>query len=131
MSWNDYDDYADIRIQRRERQREGPREGQSGIGVISLITSLVTAMLIAVLFALVMIVSLGPNGPPPDDDPKMIMIVLGFLLCLGAALIGLVLGIVGSIQPHRGILCAVFGAVFNGVILVGALLLICAGVMFG
>jgi hypothetical protein len=131
MSWHDDDDdYDDIRIRRRPR-RSREREGQSGIGVISLLTSIVTGVLIAVLFVFVMIISVGPNGPPPDDDPKVIMIGLGFLASMGAALIGLVLGIVGSIQPHRGILCAILGAVFNALILFGVIGLICTGILFG
>ena len=118
-------------VRRGDGRQSGEREGQSGIGIISLLTSVITAMLIAVLFVVVVIISVGPNGPPPDNDPKMVMIGLGFLTCLGAALIGLVLGIVGSIQPHRGILCAILGAVFNALILLGVSGLICAGLAIG
>ena len=133
MGWNDDyddDDYGDIRMGGRDRDRAEPPTSQSGIGIISLITSVVAGVMLAVLIVAAVVISAGPN-PPPDNDPKMVMIVLGLIASLAAALIGLILGIIGCIQPHRGILCAVLGSIFNALILLGVIGLICAGVMFG
>jgi hypothetical protein len=45
--------------------------------------------------------------------------------------IGVVLGVVGSMQPDRAALCGILGSVFNLLILSGTAGLICLGLALG
>jgi hypothetical protein len=127
MGWRDDYDYDDIKLDRHEH---GPKS-QSGIGITSLLISVVVGALLVVLIVVATLIAVGQNGQVNDQDPLAVVVGLGILFGLGGALVGLVLGVVGSLQSDRKILCAVLGAIFNTLILVGVIGLICTGVMLG
>ena len=127
MGWRDDHDYDDIRI---GRHRDDPKS-QSGIGIISLLTSIVVGALLVVLIVVATLIAVGQNGQVNDKDPLAVVVGLGILLGLGGALVGLVLGVVGALQTDRNILCAVLGAIFNALIVLGVIGLACMGAMAG
>ena len=71
------------------------------------------------------------NAPLPEEHPLMMVLGLGIIGsgCLNLA--GLVLGIVGSCQSDRNSLLAILGAVFNALLMIGIMGLICAGLAIG
>ncbi len=77
------------------------------------------------------VIAAGNNAPMRDDDPKAVVIGLGFIASGCLNLVGLVLGCVGTFQPNRSVLCGILGAVFNAVLLFGVIALVCLGLAMG
>jgi hypothetical protein len=125
----DDDDDDNIRIGRfDDRPRELP---QSGLGIASLFIAVVMGIGLFVLFGIVVVIAARQNGQLADNDPIAIVLGLGFIGGCAMAVIGLVLGIVGSMQPDRRGLCGILGSIFNALILLGVGALICAGLLMG
>ncbi len=86
------------------------------------------------MFILVMIATIfaiRQNGAPADNDPVMGVVGLGIIVGCGLSLVGLVLGIIGAMQPERRGLYGVLGSIFNGLILLGVGGLLCLGILAG
>jgi hypothetical protein len=131
--YDDYDDddYDDLRLDRgRRRESSGPKP-LSGLGLASIGIAVLMFVAVPALFILAAVVD-DPNNPqPPEKDPAMVAVGLGILLSLGFTLIGLVLGIIGCCQPDRSLVCGLLGSILNGLILLGAIGLVCAGIAIG
>jgi hypothetical protein len=126
----DDDDYDDFRI--RRPRRRAPREApHSGLGIASLFIAIVMGIGMFILFSIAVVISLRQNGQVNDNDPVVVALGLGLLGGCGMSLVGLVLGIIGALQPDRKALYGILGSVFNGMILVGVGGIICLGILAG
>ena len=103
----------------------------SGLGIASLFIAIVMGILLFILFSIAVVISIKQNGQINDNDPVMVSLVLGMMGGLGMTLIGLVLGIIGALQPDRKGLYGVLGSAFNAMILLGVGGVICLGILAG
>ena len=71
------------------------------------------------------------NGPMNDNDPTTIIVGLIAIFYALLTIIGLVLGLVGVFQTDRNPALAIVGTVINGIVILGGMSLICAGVLMG
>jgi hypothetical protein len=95
----------------------------SGPGVASFIISILTV--IGAILAVIVIASVGRKVKP--EEP---LAILNGLLILGNMflnLIGVVLGIVGTVQANRNKVFAIIGLCLNGVMLLGCGMIMCIG----
>ncbi len=122
MGWRD-DSVDDIDIRVPRSRSEPPPAGpfrQSGLGITSLVISILVAIALFAMFIVVTMMVVDQGGQQPaDNDPRMITVVRVFLGGIGIALVGLILGILGTMQPNTSPICAIIGIVFNGMILLG------------
>ncbi len=134
MGWRD-DSVDDIDI-RLPRSRNQPPPGgpfsQSGLGVASLVISIIVGItMFATIVGATIMVADQVNQPMNDDDPRAIVLGLLILGGIGVALVGLVLGILGAMQPNTSPICAIIGIVFNGLILLAVGGMMCFGMAVG
>lgn len=134
MGWRD-DSVDDIDIRVPRSRSEPPPAGpfrQSGLGITSLVISILVAIALFAMFIVVTMMVVDQGGQQPaDNDPRMITVGLVFLGGIGIALVGLILGILGTMQPNTSPICAIIGIVFNGLILLGVGGMICMGAAIG
>lgn len=129
---DDDDELDDIRVQRyREPKADDGPLPQSGLGIVSLFISIFAGIASFATVVGLVIVAMHQNGQPNDKDPAVMAAGLAILVVCASALIGVVLGIVGSIQPDRGSVCGIIGSIFNALILLGFGALICLGLAVG
>lgn len=124
------------------------RSGQSRLGIASFVIAILTTVLLVVLLVVILNAAgqlLGNADPqsvtPQDlqrnleDNPGAtgLLGVAGFGLAATPLLyvLGAALGIAGLVQKRRGRLFAVLGTVFNGLILLGLVVLILFGAVLG
>ena len=124
------------------------RSGQSRMGVASFVIAILTTVLLVVLFVLIfnaagqLLGNADPQSVTPQDLQRNLEDNPGATGLLGVAgfgiaatpllyLLGAALGIAGLVQKRRGRLFAVLGTVFNGLILLGLLVLILFGAVLG
>ena len=132
--YRDDDDFDvdDIRIGRqRQRVRDQGPLPHSGLGIASLLISIAVGIAVFAIFAVVVVISIKQNGQINDKDPLIIVLSLGIVGGCGIAMVGLTLGIIGSLQSDRAALCGILGSVFNGMILLGVGCLMCIGIVAG
>jgi hypothetical protein len=122
----DYDDESEDDSRRRYR-RSLPH---SGPGIASFVVAILAGLLIAAMFvgAIGLAIAHGPNA---RDMPKQWLMVIGFAALggMGIAFFGAILGFTGLVVPERKKIFAVLGLIFNGVIILGVLLLILLGML--
>ncbi|WP_424769006.1 hypothetical protein [Paenibacillus sp. sgz302251] len=126
---------------------EEPKK-QSGLGIASFILSLVAVILIivSIVFGVAFADQLVNNDSllidTKDEEAVMeaigqeaivpIMIAgLSILASIGAAFIGLILGIIGAFSKNRRKVFSVIGIILNGILVLGALGLIVVGLAIG
>lgn len=124
------------------------RSGQSRLGIASFVIAILTTVLLVVLFVVIfnaagqLLGNADPQNVTPqdlqrnlEDNPGAtgLLGVAGFGLAATPLLyvLGAALGIAGLVQKRRGRLFAVLGTVFNGLILLGLLVLILFGAVLG
>lgn len=124
------------------------RSGQSRLGIASFVIAILTTVLLVVLLVVILNAAgqlLGNADPqsvtPQDlqrnleDNPGAtgLLGVAGFGLAATPLLyvLGAALGIAGLVQKRRRRLFAVLGTVFNGLILLGLVVLILFGAVLG
>ena len=105
--------------------------GQSGLGIASLILSIVSALAIFVLIMLAGMVESATPGGMDENSPEAILIGLFLVGFMGAALLGLGLGIGGLVQQNRNKTLAIVGTVLSAVTLVGSMSIILLGLALG
>lgn len=100
----------------------------SGMGVSSFALSIFLAVLFLATFMLAGVMEANAPGVL-DNEKSASAIVVGGLMIFGVfiGILGLALGIAGLCQLRRNKVFAVLGVVFNGVVLLGASLLIVIG----
>ena len=98
--------------------------GQTGLGIASLILSIFSIMLAG------MVESATPGGMD-ENSPEAILIGLFLVGFMGAALLGLGLGIGGLVQQNRNKTLAIVGTVLSAVTLVGSMSIILLGLAMG
>jgi hypothetical protein len=144
---DEWDRYADGRARRgrsseddRGRRRyddfdydREPRktQGSSLPCVLSFILALVAGVLILGVFVAAGVLTMQAGGDLDENSPEAVFIGLGMMAGLGLALLGLILGIVGTLGDHSKKVFAYIGATLNGLILLGTVGLICAGIAVG
>lgn len=124
------------------------RDGQSRLGIASFVIAILTTVLLVVLFVVIfnaagqLLGNADPQSITPqdlqrnlEDNPGAtgLLGVAGFGLAATPLLyvLGAALGIAGLVQKRRGRLFAVLGVIFNGLILLGLLVLILFGAVLG
>ena len=124
------------------------RGGQSRLGIASFVIAILTTVLLVVLFVVIfnaagqLLGNADPQSITPqdlqrnlEDNPGAtgLLGVAGFGLAATPLLyvLGAALGIAGLVQKRRGRLFAVLGVIFNGLILLGLLVLILFGAVLG
>ncbi|MSU77987.1 MAG: hypothetical protein EXS16_07810 [Gemmataceae bacterium] len=134
MGWRD-DNVDDIDIRVPKSRSEPPPAGpfrQSGLGITSLVISILVAIALVGTFVGITMMVVDQGGQQPNNnDPRMVTAGLMFLGGIGSALVGLILGILGSMQPNTSPICAILGIVFNSLILLGVGGMVCMGVAIG
>lgn len=131
MGWRDrrYDDSEpdiDIGLGRRDV----PPPGSSGWSMASFVIALLNGLFLFGVFFVAVLMNLDQNAPIDDNDPKMVLLGFAFLAGMAFAVLGVILGFVG-VGQKSGTVFAVLGIVFNGLILVSVVGLICAGLAMG
>ena len=134
MGWRD-DSIDDIDIRVPRSRNEPPPAGpfrQSGLGITSLVISILVAIALFAAFIGITIMVVDQGGQQPNDnDPRVMTVGFVFLAGIGIALIGLILGILGTMQPNTSPICAIVGIIFNGLILLAVGGMICMGIAIG
>ncbi len=98
----------------------------SRFGVASFILAIAVGLLELASLALATALVFRKNA---SQGPLMITAGCGMFLGLAVALVGLVLGIIGTRQTNRRKVFAILGTCFNGIILLGVLALLILGSM--
>ena len=104
---------------------------QSGLGIASLILSIVSALAIFLLVVLAGVVESSTPGGMDENSPEAMLIGLLLFAFIGAALLGLGLGIGGLVQQNRNKTLAIVGTVLSAVTLVGSMSIILLGLAMG
>ena len=105
--------------------------GQSGLGIASLILSIVSALAIFMLVVLAGVVESTTPGGMDENSTEAMLIGLFLVGFMGAALLGLGLGIGGLVQQNRNKTLAIVGTVLSAVTLVGSMSIILLGLAMG
>jgi len=105
--------------------------GQSGLGIASLILSIVSALAIFMLVVLAGIVESTTPGGMDENSTEAMLIGLLLFAFIGAALLGLGLGIGGLVQQNRAKTLAIIGTVISALTLVGSTAIILLGLAMG
>jgi hypothetical protein len=114
----------------------GRENRQSRMGLASFILAIIAVVGVVVLIVIsATLVSSAPGFDPnsPQIDPEsaafgaLALVGFGILACLLVNLVGLGLGVAGVIQRRRKKLFAILGLVFNGLVLLGVIVLVVAG----
>jgi hypothetical protein len=126
--WDLDDDDDDYDIRRSRRRRRKKRQGGAALGIISFAIAIIC--MFAVFVLLIAAVVIGANGPVNDNDPVVVMLGLGIIGCMLAAVVGIVLGAVGAFQSNTiGTTCSIIGVAINTLILLGVLFVMCLGAL--
>lgn len=105
--------------------------GQSGLGIASLILSIVSALAIFLLVVLAGVVESTTPGGMDENSAEAMLIGLLLFAFMGAALLGLGLGIGGLLQQNRAKTLAIVGTVVSAITLVGSVSIILLGLAMG
>jgi hypothetical protein len=129
------DEYEDDRWGRPYRRGEAagrPRGGgsHSTIGIVSFAAAVLAGVMVFALFVVAGVMAANSGGYFAEDSPAAILAGLGLFASMGVALLALVLGVVGLFQDGKK-LFPTLGTTISGVVLLGTVVLLCAGVMFG
>jgi hypothetical protein len=108
----------------RQRDFDDQRLKHSGLGIASFIIAILSGIFDFVFFVIVGLI--GANDPSIDETSPVAMVV-GLILfaAVGFTFIGLGLGIVGVVLPNRNKLFPWLGLVFNALVLLGVVGLVC------
>ena len=130
MSRYAYDDY-DYDDRDRERGYRDPYRDEapphSGMGIASCIVGGLVIVFSLVLVVVAGIMEQSRPGGIDEDSSEAAIIGLLLFLNLGAALVGIVLGIVGAATGHRNKLFAGLGIGLNSLIFLGLIGLMIIG----
>lgn len=99
----------------------------SGFGIASFITSIVSAILIFLLVVILGVMEASTPGGLDENSAGAMTGGIFMFAFLGASLLALVLGIVGSVQNDRKKVFAILGTVISAVSLVTTIFLIVLG----
>lgn len=105
------------------------RSPHSGLGIVSFIASIVTGILMLVVFLVAGLMEVSTPGGIDENSPAAVLVGLFFFALLGAAAIGLALGVAGLLQENRQKVFAVLGTIFSVLILVGSTLVMLLGLV--
>ena len=108
-----------------------PALEHSGPGVASFITALVAGGMVFTCIVVAGIVEATDPGALHDDSPLAVILGLGIIFSLVVCFAGVALALAGLMQDKRNKVFAVIGLVFNGLILVGAALIILMAIVLG
>ena len=102
----------------------------SGLGIASVVLTVFAGLGMMGTFIGAMFVVAG-NPNPREDDPQIIAIGCGMILCLLVSAIGGLLGLIGLFQSDRQKLFPILGCLFAALECGGVLGLIAIGLAFG
>lgn len=138
MPRNQQDDRDEWREQGRHEDVLDDGPGQPGRpsvkGAVSFALSLVVSLGLMILLVMAFLATVLSPGDPlfggaSEGRALWALTYLGFVVELGLALVGLILGVMALLPPHRGTVFAYLGVVFNTLTLLGCACLACAGVL--
>ena len=136
MPYDRSDEYEDeARGRSRERLYRHNRVGSEGgrghaaVGIASCLVALLSGVMV---FALVVVAGVlsSTRGELSEDSPEAILIGLGIIAGIGLAVLALILGVIGLFQQNDK-LFPILGTTFSGLVLLGSILIICAGLLAG
>ncbi|MUT64428.1 hypothetical protein [Paenibacillus sp. NEAU-GSW1] len=108
----------------------------SGLGIASFVLAIISILLgvLGIILSVVFVAQLAgdptsflsetESGSIPEGAGSILAAVVLMFLGVGISFVGLILGIVGVFAKNRRKLFAIIGLVFNGVIILGMLLMI-------
>lgn len=102
--------------------------GKSWLGVISLLMGLFFCILELALVAVAGIMESRPGGMP-EESPEAALLGLMLLGGGAGAFFGAILGLVAMFQENANKIAAAFGIAFNGMCVIGVILLMAIGLM--
>jgi hypothetical protein len=123
------DDDLDIDLGRRGYVLDG--RPHSSMGVVAILLAAVALIVGVAVLAVGAYVDEMPPMQEADEDLLVVLIGVGVGICLLLTLVGLILGLAGMSQRYRNPLFGILGSVFNGVVMVGMVFLLCLGLIAG
>jgi hypothetical protein len=102
-------------------------EQHSGMGIASFVISLVMGVIVFVLIVVAGVAEASTPDGLSENSPVAVLLGLLIIGCLVVSAVGLDLGIAALAQRGRKHVLSVLGTTFNGVIIVGTLLLVVIG----
>ena len=132
---DEYEDDEDDRWGRPYRRGEAagrPRGGSrhSAVGIVSFAAAVLAGVMLFALFVVAGVMAAKQGGDLAEGSPEAILAGLGIIASMGLALLALVLGVVGLFQDGKK-LFPTLGTTMSGIVLLGTVALLCAGLMFG
>jgi hypothetical protein len=103
------------------------KQKHSGFGIASFITSIVSGGLIFLLIVIAGFIEASTPGGMDEESVIAVIIGLFILAFLGAAFLGLGLGIAGLLQMQRKKVFAILGTIFSAAALLGTMFIIALG----
>jgi hypothetical protein len=101
----------------------------SGLGIFSCLVAVAVVFFSAGLFILFYIVEIRDQNGLDEDSPQAAVLFLLYMLDMGGALVGLVLGVVGAAMPNRNKLFAGLGIGANSLLLMGLIAIFIIGIL--
>ena len=99
----------------------------SGLGIASFVVSIVAGILLFLVIAVVGLMELSTPGGLEEDSAEILLIGVLAIAGVGAALLGLGLGVAGLLQKGRDTTFAVLGSVFSFAGIMGMIFLVLLG----
>jgi hypothetical protein len=128
---DDEDDHWGRPYRRGETAGRPRREsGHSTIGIVSFAAAVLSGVMVFALFVIAGVMAAKQGGDIAENSPEAMLAGLGIIAGMGVALLALVLGVVGLFQEGKK-LFPTLGTTMSGIVLLGTVALLCAGVMFG
>jgi hypothetical protein len=119
-SWDD-DDF----VRRPDESRPGKK------GIVSFVLALVLCPLVIGLFVVAGVAEAMSPGSMNDDSPAAALLGVVLLACLAGMVAGLVLGMRSMVEAESKKIFAIFGTLFNALLLLGTVGLIVVGLIIG
>lgn len=112
----------------RQRDFSDQRLKHSGLGIASFIIAILSGIFDFLLVAVAGLLSAG-DVLMDETSPAAMIVGLFLIASVGVTFIGLGLGIVGVALPNRNKLFAWLGLVFNALVLIGLVGIMCLGAL--
>ena len=107
------------------------QQRNSRLGLASLVTSTVSAVLLFLLLVVAGAMETSTPGGMDEESAEAVVIGALLLICSGAQLVALVLGLAGLFQSECKKTFAILGTVFSSLAIVGMIAILAIGLALG